>query len=115
MTNILQYLVRHFTDGIQVGYVAHPSFMGEDELARLGGPLSITAAEVDHVFPDEMRYKTEQILKTTTQPWQIFFYSGVVHGFATRCNLKNRVEKFAKEQAFYQAIAWFDHHLLGDS
>ncbi|KAG6353510.1 hypothetical protein INS49_005471 [Diaporthe citri] len=55
--------------GDPVGCVAHPSFMGEDELARLGGPLSIAAAEVDHLFPDERRCKTEQILKTTKQPW----------------------------------------------
>lgn len=89
--------------------------MGEDELGRLGGPLAIAAAEVDHIFPDERRYKTEQILKTTKHPWQIFFYSGVKHGFAVRSDLTDKVQKFAKEQAFYQAIAWFDHYLLEDS
>ncbi|KAH7378976.1 dienelactone hydrolase [Cadophora sp. MPI-SDFR-AT-0126] len=109
-----KYLVRHYTDGIQVGYVAHPSFMDEDELAKLGGPLAIAAAEVDPIFPDERRYKTEKILKKTSQPWQIFFYSGVEHGFAVRCDLNSRVQKFAKEQAFYQAIAWFDHYLLAE-
>ena len=110
----MKYLVRHYNHGIKVGYVAHPSFMGEDELARLGGPLAIAAAEVDHLFPDERRHKTEEILKNTNQPWQIFFFSGVVHGFAVRCDLEDKVQKFAKEQAFYQAIAWFDHYLLGD-
>ncbi|KAK0101679.1 hypothetical protein ONS95_006836 [Cadophora gregata] len=107
-----KYLVRHYTDGIDVGYVAHPSFMGEDELAALGGPLAIAAAEVDPIFPDERRYKTEEILKTTKQPWQIFFYSGTEHGFAVRCDLNDKVQKFAKEQAFWQAVAWFDHYLL---
>ncbi|KAH8768344.1 hypothetical protein F5883DRAFT_604103 [Diaporthe sp. PMI_573] len=66
-----KYLVRHYTDGIQVGYGVHPSFIGDDELARLTGPLAISAAEVGHLFPDEMRDKTERILKTTKKPWQI--------------------------------------------
>ena len=89
--------------------------MGEAELAALGGPLAIAAAEVDEIFPDERRYKTEQILKTTKKPWQVFFYGGVEHGFAVRCDLNDPVQKFAKEQAFHQAIWWFDHFLLSTS
>ena len=44
-----KYLVRHMDkalagNGIDVGYVAHPSFVEEDELLKLNGPLSIAAA-----------------------------------------------------------------------
>lgn len=86
--------------------------MDDHDLASLGGPLSIAAAEIDHIFPDEMRAKTEKILKGTKLPWQIFFYGGVEHGFAVRCDLSVERQKFAKEQAFSQAIQWFNHYLL---
>jgi hypothetical protein len=35
----------------------------------------------------------------------------VVHGFAVRSDLTKREQKWAKEQAFYQAIIWFNEYL----
>ncbi len=54
-----QYVVRHYKDGIDVGYIAHPSFVEEEELAAISGPLSIAAAETDPIFPSEKRHKSE--------------------------------------------------------
>ena len=42
-----QYVARHYKDGIDAGYMAHPSFVDEDELAGFKAPLSIAAAETD--------------------------------------------------------------------
>ncbi|KAG6009735.1 hypothetical protein E4U21_001483 [Claviceps maximensis] len=106
-----KYVVRHYKDGIDAGFVAHPSFIEEDELAAITGPLSIAAAETDDIFPVDKRHRSEEILKTTKLPYQINLFSGVKHGFAVRGNLENKTEKFAKEQAFAQAISWFDNHL----
>lgn len=92
--------------------MAHPSFVDEDELASITGPLSIAAAETDEIFPAEKRHKSEEILQKVGHPYQINLYSGVVHGFSVRCDLSKRHEKFAKEQAFYQAVTWFDEYLL---
>lgn len=86
--------------------------MDEDELAAITGPLSIAAAETDSIFPTEKRHKSEEILQKTGQPYQINLYSGVEHGFSVRCDLSKKVEKFAKEQAFFQAVQWFDEYLL---
>ena len=83
----------------------------EDELAAITGPLSIAAAQTDSIFPAEKRHKSEEILIKTGQPFQINLYSHVVHGFAVRCDVNVKVEKFAKEQAFLQAVTWFDEHL----
>merc|ERR1712093_710944 len=69
--------------GISVGFVAHPSFIEEEEL-----------------------------LVQTKQPYQINLYSGVAHGFSVRCDTSKKIEKYAKEQAFLQAVAWFDEHLI---
>ncbi|GAB1315353.1 Hydrolase tropI [Madurella fahalii] len=107
-----KYVVRHYKDGIKVGYVAHPSFVDEDELEAITGPLAISAAETDSIFPAEKRHRSEEILKKTGQPYQINLFSGVEHGFAMRGDPSIKVERFAKEQAFLQAVTWFDEHLL---
>ncbi|POR32427.1 Endoplasmic reticulum membrane protein 65 [Tolypocladium paradoxum] len=108
-----KYVVRHYKDGIDVGFVAHPSFVDEDELAAIGGPLSIAAAETDTIFPADKRHRSEEILAKTGQPYQVNLYSGVVHGFAVRSKVEVQVERFAKEQAFRQAVTWFDEFLGG--
>lgn len=107
-----QYVVRHYKDGINVGYVAHPSFVEEDELAAITGPLAISAAETDSIFTAEKRHKSEEILKKTGQPYQINLFSGVEHGFAVRGDFSVQVQRFAKEQAFLQAVTWFNEFLL---
>jgi len=108
-----KYVVRFQTKGkgIDVGFVAHPSFVEEEELAAITGPFSIAAAETDGIFPAEKRHKAEQILINTKQPYQINLYSGTEHGFSVRCDISVKVQKYAKEQAFLQAVTWFDEHL----
>ena len=44
-------------------------------------------------------------------PYQINLFSHVEHGFAVRADLSKKPVKFAKEQAFYQAVQWFDEYL----
>lgn len=106
-----KYVVRHYKDGIDVGYIAHPSFVEEDELEAITGPLSIAAAETDSIFPAEKRHKSEEILQKVGQPYQLVLYSQVSHGFAVRCDLSVRVQKWSKEQAFNQAVQWFNEYL----
>ncbi|KAF7560367.1 hypothetical protein G7046_g3783 [Stylonectria norvegica] len=107
-----KYVVRHYKDGISCGFIAHPSFVESGELAAISGPLSIAAAETDDIFPTEKRHESEQILRKTGLPYQINLFSGVEHGFAVRGDIKVKVQKFAKEQAFSQAVAWFEEHLV---
>ncbi len=92
--------------------MAHPSFVDDDELRGFKGPLSIAAAETDTIFPNDKRHRSEEILKEVGQPYQINLYSGVVHGFAVRGDITKKDQKFAKEQAFFQAVQWFDNFLL---
>lgn len=89
-----------------------PRFVDEEELSSITGPLSISAAETDEIFPAEKRHKSEIILKDTGLPYQINLFSGVEHGFSVRCDTSKKVQKFAKEQAFLQAVTWFDEHLV---
>jgi dienelactone hydrolase len=80
-------LFGHWNDGIDAGYLAHPSFMDAGELAAINGPVSIAAAETDHIFPAEKRHETEDILIKNGKQYQLTLYSKVAHGFATRCDL----------------------------
>ncbi|KAH7148449.1 dienelactone hydrolase [Dactylonectria macrodidyma] len=107
-----KYVVRHYKDGIECGFIAHPSFVEAEELAAITGPLSIAAAETDDIFPTEKRHESEKILIGTKQDYQINLFSGVEHGFSVRGDPNVKVQRFAKEQAFRQAVAWFDNHLV---
>jgi dienelactone hydrolase len=71
----------------------------------------VSCIETDQIFPAPKRHETEAILNKKDVPWQINLYSDVVHGFAVRCDLSKKREKFAKEQAFLQAVNWFDEHI----
>jgi len=106
-----KYVVRHYKDGIDVGFAAHPSFVEEAELSAITGPFSIAAAETDPIFPAEKRRRSEEILKDIKVPYQIYLFYGVEHGFAVRGDPKVKASRFAKEQAFLQAVAWFDEFL----
>ncbi|KKK22062.1 hypothetical protein P175DRAFT_0462501 [Aspergillus ochraceoroseus IBT 24754] len=107
-----KYVVRHFQSGINVGFIAHPSWVDEKELAGVTGPLSIAAALNDDVFPPEKRHKSEEILLDAGSPFQINLFSGsdVGHGFAIRGHLTPET-RFAYDQAFNQAVDWFDKFL----
>jgi dienelactone hydrolase len=100
-------------DEINVGFLAHPSFVSPEELTSITGPISIAAAEFDNIFPTEKRHETEELLlgDKVKQPFQINLFSGVHHGFGVRGDLSNKQVKYGKEQAFLQAVSWFDQFL----
>jgi dienelactone hydrolase len=133
-----KYVIRHLRPEfgkIDVGFVAHPSFVDEAELMDIKGPLAIAAAETDEIFPKEKRHRSEEILKEMGAIYQINLYSGmhsefflvhrghvvkryvlttfpgVSHGFAVRGDPAKQVERYAKETAFLQALQWFEEYL----
>jgi dienelactone hydrolase len=67
--------------------------------------------ETDSAFPAEKRRQTEAILQKKGLPYQISLYGGTSHGFGVRVNITNKKEKFAKEEAYLQAVRWFDSWL----
>ncbi|GKU11533.1 dienelactone hydrolase [Fusarium langsethiae] len=106
-----KHLIRHFKSGIDVGFIAHPSFVESEELASITGPLSVAAAELDDLFTVEKRHESESILSKSKQDFQINLFSGVHHGFAVKGDMSDERQLFAKEQAFGQAAAWFDRFI----
>ncbi|KAF3937776.1 hypothetical protein ABW19_dt0205023 [Dactylella cylindrospora] len=95
--------------GIDAGFIAHPSFVLKSEFEEIKGPLAIAAAETDPIFTTSNRHEAEDILKNTGQPYQINLYSGTTHGFAVKGDLTVKAIHFAQDQAFWQAVRWFEY------
>ncbi|KAF4458700.1 dienelactone hydrolase [Fusarium albosuccineum] len=109
-----KYAIRHFAAGIKCSFLAHPSFVGAEDLATVPGPVSIAAAEHDDIFTVDQRHASEKALASSGQDFQINLFSGVHHGFAVRGDLNDKKQLFAKEQAFRQAVSWFERYLKGN-
>ncbi|KAJ5612317.1 hypothetical protein N7510_005511 [Penicillium lagena] len=107
-----KYVCRYLKPGkLDAAFTAHPTMLEADELRGVEGPLSIAAAVRDFVFTTAKRHECEKILDTLEIPYQINMFSDVEHGFAVRCDLSKPRQKYAKEQAFTQAVAWFDEYV----
>lgn len=56
----------------------------------------------------DQRRHIEDLLLNTTQPYSISLYSGTEHAFGVRGNVSIPQIKLAKEEAYFQAVRWFD-------
>lgn len=90
-----------------VAFAAHPSLWQNAEVMSIGAPVSVAAAEDDNLMPPATRSMLESLLGNTSLPYQLNLYSGVAHGFGVRANVSDVQGKFAKEQAFLQAVNFF--------
>ncbi|KAL4863388.1 hypothetical protein BDV12DRAFT_189733 [Aspergillus spectabilis] len=96
---------------VDVAFIAHPSFIDREELEAIAGPLAISAAEKDPIFPYAKRRESEEILEGLGTPYEITLYGGVEHGFAVRGVANDRRVQFAKEGSFHQVVRWFGEYL----
>ncbi|KAI2486056.1 hypothetical protein Ptr902_00189 [Pyrenophora tritici-repentis] len=70
--------------------------------------------KTDDIFPAEKRRETEDILKQLSVPYELCLYSHVEHGFGVKGDLSHARARFAKEQAFRQAVCWMDEYVKKD-
>ncbi|KAM0355753.1 hypothetical protein ACHAPU_000139 [Fusarium lateritium] len=75
--------------GVDVGFTAHPSLLATDEIKAVTKPVSIAGAGLG-------------------KPFTSVLYSGTSHGFAVRANASDPQQVFAKDEAFYQAVRFFN-------
>lgn len=114
--------------GLKVGFAAHPSNLQDSEINAITGAVGVAAAgaltsnsasiglrihsnrylDGDTMMPPERRSQIEALLLNTTQPYTLSLYGSVSHGFGVRANVSDPRQKFGKEQAFFQAVRWFD-------
>ncbi|PNY30080.1 Uncharacterized protein TCAP_00010 [Tolypocladium capitatum] len=124
-----KYVCRHLKAGkLDAGFTAHPTMVEADELRGIEEPLSIAAAGEsplpnrardatltipvrDVVFTTAKRHESEEILDKLDVTYQINMFSDVEHSFSVRCDLSKPRQKFAKEQAFVQAVSRFNEYV----
>ncbi|TGJ84595.1 hypothetical protein E0Z10_g4155 [Xylaria hypoxylon] len=94
--------------GVDVGFAAHPSNLQNSEITAIKGAVGVAAADADSAMPPARRAEIEALLLNTTQPYTLSLYGSVSHGFGVRANVSDPRQKFGKEQAFFQAVRWFD-------
>lgn len=108
-----KFAVRLLGSGaIDAASVFHPSLVTIDEIKDIKGPLFIAVGENDQMYPADMRHQTEAVLKELGETKGIKYRQNLLHdvghGFAVRGDISDPWVKFSKEQAFYDAVAWFN-------
>lgn len=93
--------------GAHAVFAAHPSMLSDEEIAAIQGPTSVAAAETDGLMPAERRTQITSLLQKSGKEYSFAVYGGTSHGFGVRVNVTDPRQKFAKEEAFLQAVRWF--------
>ncbi|KAK0711987.1 dienelactone hydrolase [Lasiosphaeris hirsuta] len=97
--------------GGDAAFAAHPSLLEDGEIKAIKAPAAIAAAETDSMMSPARRGEVEGLLGATKVPYQVSLYSGTSHGFGVRADVSVPVQRFGKEEAFLQAVRWFDNFL----
>jgi len=106
-----KYVPRWLTgdaEGIDIGFIAHPSNLNEGEISGVKNGLSIAAGTLDRSFNSTAKAKAESILLQNNVTFQSNLYSGAPHGFAVRINESIPQQAYAKQASFVQAVTWLD-------
>ncbi|KAI8935702.1 hypothetical protein NX059_007223 [Plenodomus lindquistii] len=93
---------------VDAGFIAHPSFLTEEEIAGVKGGLSIAAGTLDASFNSTAKGRAESILNQNNVTFQSNLYAQAPHGFAVRVNQSIPAQAYAKQASFVQAVTWFD-------
>lgn len=97
--------------GVDSAFSAHPSVLLDDEITAITGPVGVAYAEEDSMLLPARQSQINALLQGTGKLYQTTLYSGTAHGFAVRADISVAAQKFGKEQAFLQAVRWFDYTL----
>jgi len=105
-----KYVARFLVEGkgVDAGFSAHPTNLQKAEIEAVTLPFTLAAAETDLGFSQRARNNAESALGKSKTPFQMTVYGSVSHGFAVRGNVADKRIKYAKEEAYLQAVRWFD-------
>ncbi|CBX97142.1 hypothetical protein LEMA_P102730.1 [Plenodomus lingam JN3] len=120
---------------VDAGFIAHPSFMLDEDLMGVVGGLSIAAGSYvarggdgdydehhdgddkanmytqtadDPLFNTTQVARAEEILAERNSTFQVNLYALAQHGFAVKVNASMPAHVFAKQASFVQAVTYFD-------
>lgn len=90
---------------INAGVSTHPSNTLISEIANVTKPIQIVAAELDNLFPNDIRHQAEEVLQGRTH--QSIVYGQVTHGFAVVIETSTTAQGYARWKSQADAVAWF--------
>ena len=90
---------------------AHPSLSTKEEVEALGVPTQIIAPETDTQLTPEMKDFVNKTIPTLGLEYDYQYFPGLVHGFATRGDHRNHLQKNGLERAKNVAVNWLIQYL----
>jgi dienelactone hydrolase len=99
---------------VDCGFTAHPSNLvipADAEPIKL--PLSVAIGDKDFALKNELVNQMQGIFEKKKEvETEVVVIPGAPHGFAVRCSPTDEKAVEQAEQAFEQAVAWFDKFLV---
>ncbi|KAI1452312.1 alpha/beta-hydrolase [Annulohypoxylon moriforme] len=87
--------------------VFHPSFLEPSDTKNLQRPVFMGLAETD-VFTPELSSTMLSQLPSSGARYKLLVYGGTKHGFASRSDLGNELEKAMFAEAFNDGLRWME-------
>ncbi|PWY90183.1 endo-1,3-1,4-beta-D-glucanase [Aspergillus heteromorphus CBS 117.55] len=104
-------LAAHGTELLSCISTAHPTFLSEAEIAACRTPAQILAPEHDQYLTPELKEYCNRVIPSLGVPYEYVYFPGMSHGFATRANLNNELQKAELARAKRAAVHWFNEWL----
>ncbi|KAI1212093.1 alpha/beta-hydrolase [Annulohypoxylon truncatum] len=87
--------------------VFHPSFLESSDTKNLKRPVFMGLAETDVFTPELSSVMLSQLPSSGTR-YKLLVYGGTKHGFASRSDLGNELEKAMFAEAFNDGLRWME-------
>lgn len=90
---------------------AHPSFLLTSEIDAVSVPVQILSPENDPLYTEDLKAYSNKVIPTLGIEYDYQYFPGLAHGFATRGDPNNDVQKKGLERAKNAVVYWFAQHL----
>ncbi|KAL9043769.1 MAG: hypothetical protein Q9214_003053 [Letrouitia sp. 1 TL-2023] len=91
----------------QLGGLAHPSIITQEEIAAVKVPVQILAPEHDTQLTPELKEYCNKTIPSLNLEYDYQYFPGMSHGFAVRADLNDDAQKKGLERAKNAAAYWF--------
>ena len=111
---VLRWTLAYFCIGhnlVDAISVAHPSMVEEAEVDAVSVPVQILAPQHDPIFNPGLKEYCNKVIPTLGVEYDYQYFPNLAHGFATRGDPHNPVQKKGLERAKNAAVLWFVQHL----
>lgn len=90
---------------------AHPSLLLTSEIDAVSVPVQILSPENDPLYTEDLKAYSNKVIPTLGIEYDYQYFPGLAHGFATRGDPNNDVQKKGLERAKNAVVYWFAQHL----